>query len=132
MRCVLSTSRRLVYQSNWTLMIPLENILKTSLQDALTMSWRRLEDVLKTSPEDEDERRLQDVLKTISSRRMFAGLYTENRNVKYLLCVIDVFTKYAWLKSFKEKTIKTVLKAFIEIVNESNCGLIKEKNSIRD
>ena len=113
-------------------MIPLENMLKTSLQDALTMSWRRLEDVLKTSPEDEDERRLQDVLKTISSRRMFAGLYSENWNVKYLLCVMDVFTKYAWLKSFKEKTTKTVLKAFIEIVNESNCGLIKEKNSIRD
>ena len=33
------------------------------------------QDVLKTSSEDEDERRLQDVFKTSSSRRMFAGLY---------------------------------------------------------
>ena len=32
------------------------------------------QDVLKTSSEDEDERRLQDVFKTSSSRRMFAGL----------------------------------------------------------
>ena len=31
------------------------------------------EDVLKTSSEDEDQRRLQDVFKTPSSRRMFAG-----------------------------------------------------------
>ena len=50
------------------------------------ISWRRLEHVfwrcktkanifvlIKTSSEDEDERRLQDVFKTSSSRRMFAG-----------------------------------------------------------
>ena len=42
-------------------------------------------------------------------------------NVKYLLCVIDVFTKYAWVKPFKDKKGKTVFNAFIEIVNESNC-----------
>ena len=43
-----------------------------------------------------------------------------NKNVKYLLCVIDVFTKYAWVKPLKDKKGKTVLSAFIEIVNESN------------
>ena len=50
-------------------------------------SWRRLlktyqlgeyirldQDDLKTSSEDGDERRLQDVLATSSSRQMFAGL----------------------------------------------------------
>ena len=26
------------------------------------------------------------------------SLSTKNKNVKYLLCVIDVFTKYAWVK----------------------------------
>ena len=44
-----------------------------------------------------------------------------DRGVKYLLCVIDVFTKYAWVKSFKDKNAKTVLHGFIVIVNESKC-----------
>ena len=45
------------------------------------------------------------------------SLYSKNRNVKYLLCVIDVSTKYAWVKSLKVKKSKTVLNASIEIVN---------------
>ena len=45
---------------------------------------------------------------------------SKNINAKYLLCVIDVFTKYTWVKHLKDKKSKTVLKAFIEIVNESN------------
>ena len=47
-------------------------------------------------------------------------LSSKNKNVKYLLCVIDVFTKCAWFKPLKDKKGKTVLNAFIEIVNESN------------
>ena len=34
--------------------------------------------------------------------------------------MIDVFTKYAWIKPLKDKKGKTVLNAFIKIVNESN------------
>ena len=45
---------------------------------------------------------------------------SKNENVKYLLCVIDAFTNYAWVKPLKDKKVKTVLNAFIEIVNESN------------
>ena len=48
------------------------------------------------------------------------SLSSKNKNVRYLLCVIDVFTKYAWVKSLKDKISKTILNAFIEIVNESN------------
>ena len=48
------------------------------------------------------------------------SLSSKNKSVKYLLCVIDVFTKYAWVKPLKDKKGKTVLKAFIEIANESN------------
>ena len=44
----------------------------------------------------------------------------KNKIVKYLLCVIDVFTKYAWVKLLKVKKGKTVLNAFIKIANESN------------
>ena len=48
------------------------------------------------------------------------SLYSKNRSVKYLLCVIDVFTKYAWAKDLKDKKSKTVLNTFIEMLNESN------------
>ena len=33
----------------------------------------------------------------------------KNKNVKYLLCVIDVFTKYTWDETLKDKKIKHVL-----------------------
>ena len=45
-------------------------------------------------------------------------LSSSNRGVKYLLCVIDVFTKYAGVKPLKNKKAKTVLNGFTEIVNE--------------
>ena len=75
------------------------------------------------------------VIKKIKSRKVFArfkdniwaadlaemeSLFSKNKNIKYLLCVIDVFIKYVWVKTFKDKKGKTVLNAFIEIVNESN------------
>ena len=52
-----------------------QNILKTSSEDVwliriYSSSWRRLEDALKMSFEDENERHLQDVFKTSSLRRM--------------------------------------------------------------
>ena len=47
------------------------------------------------------------------------SLSTKNKSVKYLFCVIGVFTKYAWIKPLKYKKGKTVLNAF-EVVNESN------------
>ena len=60
------------------------------------------------------------------------SLLSKNKNVKYLLCVIDGFTKYAWVKPLKDKKGKTTLNAFIEIVNESNRKpnklLIKKEN----
>ena len=45
---------------------------------------------------------------------------SNNKKVKYSLCVIDVFTKYAWVKLLKDKKGKRVLNAFMAIVNESN------------
>ena len=48
------------------------------------------------------------------------SLSSKNKNFKYLLCVIDIFTKYAWARSLKDKKSRTVLNAFIEIVFESN------------
>ena len=48
------------------------------------------------------------------------SLSSKNKSVKCLLCVIDVFTKYAWVKTLRKRKGKTFLNAFIEIVNESN------------
>ena len=45
---------------------------------------------------------------------------TKNKRVKYFLCVIDVFNKYAQVKPLKDKKAKTDLNTFIKIVNESN------------
>ena len=45
------------------------------------------------------------------------SLAPNNRGVKYLLCVIDLFTKYAWVKPLKDK--KTFLHGFVKIVNKS-------------
>ena len=36
---------------------------------------------------------------------------SKNKNFKYLLCTIDVFTKYAWVKSLRDKKGITVLNA---------------------
>ena len=44
---------------------------------------------------------------------------SKNKNVEYLLCVIDLFTKYAWVKPLKDRKDDTVLNTFIKIVNES-------------
>ena len=48
------------------------------------------------------------------------SLSSKNKNVKYLLYVIDVFTKYAWIKTLKEKKRRAILNYFMEIVNEFN------------
>ena len=48
-------------------------------------------------------------------------LSSNNKNVKYLLCVIDVFTNFAWVKPLMVNNgLITVLNGFIKIVNESN------------
>ena len=39
---------------------------------------------------------------------------------KLLLCVIDGFTNYAWVKSLDDKNAKRVIDGFIKIVNESD------------
>ena len=48
------------------------------------------------------------------------SLSFKNKNIRYLLCVIDAFTKHTWDKPLKGKNRKTVRIAYTEIVNESN------------
>ena len=39
------------------------------------------------------------------------SLPSKNKNVKYLLGVVNIFTKYTWVKPLKDKKTKTVLNA---------------------
>ena len=48
------------------------------------------------------------------------GSLSSKNKILNICCVIDVFTKYSWVKPLRDKKGKKVLKAVIEIVNESN------------
>ena len=81
------------------------------------------------------EKLYKPVIKTFKRRKVYArfkdlvwardlaemwSLSFKNKKFQYLLCVIDFFAKYGWVKPLKDKKCKTILIAFIEIVNESN------------
>ena len=53
------------------------------------------------------------------------SLSSKYKNVKPLLCMINVFTEYVWVKLLKDKKVKAVLNASIEILNESKRKPIK-------
>ena len=43
-----------------------------------------------------------------------------NKGIRFLLCVIDIFSKYAWVIPLKDKTGITITNAFKKILDESN------------
>ncbi len=45
---------------------------------------------------------------------------SENDNYRYLLTVIDVFSKYAWVKCVKNKNARTITSAFRKILDNDN------------
>ena len=42
-----------------------------------------------------------------------------NKGIKYVLCIIDLFSKYAWVVPLKDKKGATVTNAFQKILNSS-------------
>ena len=42
-----------------------------------------------------------------------------NRGFRFLLCVIDVFSKYAWVIPFKDKKGVSIVNAFQKILDNS-------------
>ena len=48
------------------------------------------------------------------------SLSSKSQGVKYLLWVVDVFNKPAWVNPLKDRKGKTFLNGLIKIVNESN------------
>ena len=43
-----------------------------------------------------------------------------NKGVRFLLCVIDIFSKYAWVVLLKDKKGISIVKAFQSILKQSN------------
>ena len=43
-----------------------------------------------------------------------------NKGFRFLLCVIDIFSKYAWVVPLKDKKGISIVDAFQKIVKESN------------
>ena len=50
-----------------------------------------------------------------------------NKGFKFLLCIIDIFSKYAWVIPLKDKKDVTITNAFQTILKESN----RKPNKIR-
>ena len=48
------------------------------------------------------------------------SLSSKIRNIKYLLCAINVFVKYTWVKPLKYEKGEAVLTGFLTMVNNSN------------
>ena len=42
-----------------------------------------------------------------------------NKGIRYLLCAIDLFSKYTWVAPLKDKKGVTVVNAFQNILNDS-------------
>ena len=43
-----------------------------------------------------------------------------NKGIRFLLCVIDIFSKYAWIVPLKDKKGISIVKAFQNILKQSN------------
>ena len=41
-----------------------------------------------------------------------------NKRIKYLLCAIDLFSKYAWVVPLKDKRVISIVNAFQKIISE--------------
>ena len=48
-----------------------------------------------------------------------------NKGIRFLLCVIDIFSKYAWVVPLKDKKGISIVKAFQSILKQSNRKRIK-------
>ena len=44
-----------------------------------------------------------------------------NKRFLFLLCVIDIFSKYAWVVPLKDKKSITITNAFQKFLDESGC-----------
>ena len=147
-RCICETSWRRfedVLKMSWQDVLKmswrrLEDVLKTSWRSYGKTSWRRLEDVLKaygqdkyigldqdvlkTSFEDEDEERLQDVF--IKTNVCWAKIYSVNLRIQWKYGKISFLDSWFWHFSGSENyTVqKFSIKDFFIDCDQGCCSLI--------
>ena len=44
-----------------------------------------------------------------------------NEEIRFLLCIIDLYSKYAWFVSLKDKKGVTIASAFRKVLDKSDC-----------
>ena len=64
------------------------------------------------------------IIRKFEKRRVYSAdmqlLSKYNKGIRFLLCVIDIFSKYAWVVPLKDKKGTSIVKAFQIILKESN------------
>ena len=50
-----------------------------------------------------------------------------NKGYRFLLCVFDIFSKYAWVVSLKDKKAVSIVDAFRKMLDDSNRSEAKSK-----
>ena len=150
-RCLEDMSWRYledILETSWRCMT------KTNILVLTKMSWKRLQDVfwrwdeyirlnqdvLKTYSEDEDEIRLQDIFKTSSLRRMFAGRVHDFCRKCFVLILWRSFyvLKLPWMNT-KTYYLKCAKKRWRNLESQNNwkpkmtrksCGILKLKLNV--
>ena len=51
-----------------------------------------------------------------------------NKGFRFLSCIIDIFSKYVWVVSSKDKKGVTIVDVFQKLLDDQKYGLIKEQN----
>ena len=81
-------------------------------QDPEWVQTNHISQYLKKSQEEKSIRDLKTIDSLSADLAEMGSLSYKNKNFKYLLCIIDVFTKYACLKPLIEKRVKQLLMLF--------------------
>ena len=53
-----------------------------------------------------------------------------NKGIRCLLCVIDLFNRYAWVIPLKNKKRESIFEGFKKILNDSNRKLLMKENQL--
>ena len=88
-----------------------QNLLQKDLAYSLHKPRRRKFPTLRVMVGNMDEQWVADLIET-------QNIAKENQGISYLLTVIDVLSKYAWVRPLKNKTGSSVVEAFKDIVKE--------------
>ena len=59
------------------------------------------------------------IFRKFKKRKVYNSLYKFNKGFTFLLCVIDIFSKYAWVASLKFKKGPNIVIAFEKILDAS-------------